>query len=112
MSVFQNYTPHTINVETVYGKREFPSLGDARVSESTTIINSTDDIELRRVFYKEITGLPEPMPGKMYIVSMVVAQANRRSLYPRKDLVSPDTGSTCLRNEKGQIRAVTGFVVY
>lgn len=113
MNVFENYTPHTIIVKPGNDEQtSYSSLGVARVTEEQTVHSKVGNIEIRKTDYKEIIGLHEPSSGKMYIVSMVVAQANLRTTNPRVDLVCPDTGRTCLRDEKGQICAVTGFVVY
>lgn len=113
MDIFENYTPHTIIVKPSEDEQlTFPSLGVARVTEEQSVRTKINNIELRETRYKEIIGLPESSNGKMYIVSIVVAQANLRSTDPRVDLICPDTGRTCLRDEKGQITAVTGFVVY
>ena len=54
----------------------------------------------RPVLYGEVEGLPEPQPGVLYIVSMLVAQRVMRA-----DVVSPDSGPTAIR-ENGQIVAV------
>lgn len=113
MNIFENYTPHTIIVKVTEDEQlTFPSLGVARVTEEQSVRSKVGNIELRETRYKEITGLPEPSTDKLLIVSMVVAQANLRTTNPRTDLVCPDTGRTCLRDEKGQICGVTGFVVY
>ena len=113
MTTFLNYTPHTITVEYPDGTQSvFPSGGNARVEEEQSVRCTVQGIEIRETRLKGIIGLPEPAPGVMYIVSMVVAQANARTETPRTDLVCPDTGRSSLRDEKGQIRAVTGFVVY
>lgn len=113
MNVFENYTPHTIVVRPFNDELiSYPSLGVARVTEEQSVHSKVGNVEIRKTNYKEIIGLPEPSTDKMYIVSMVVAQANLRTTNPRVDLVCPDTGRTCIRDEKGQITAVTGFVVY
>lgn len=52
-----------------------------------------------------IAGLPDPIPGKVYIVSMPVAQFARRA-----DVVSPDTGAGVIRDEDGKIIAVKNLV--
>ncbi|RLI11543.1 hypothetical protein DRO33_03915 [Candidatus Bathyarchaeota archaeon] len=44
-------------------------------------------------------------PLEVYVVSSLVAQAVKG----RKDVVAPDTGPTAIRNEQGQIVAVTRF---
>ena len=54
----------------------------------------------------EVTGLPSPVPGTIYIVSGMVLEALGGS---RQDVVAPDTGADAVR-ENGQIVAVRGFV--
>lgn len=113
-TTFRNYTPHTIRVERPDGEEGLvlPSLGVVRVTEEQSVHSTVGWIELRKTLYKEITDLPEPEKDVLYIVSIVVAQANLRAAQPRTDLICPDTGPSCLRGENGQIRAITGFVVY
>lgn len=111
MNSFKNYTPHEIHVQTPLETFIFHSDGNARVEEEQSMIGEHGGIELRFTTYKEITGIPEPKEGIKYIVSMVVAQANTKLTHPRNDLVCPDSGKSCLRNEKGMITAVTGFII-
>src|SRR5437879_1638997 len=109
MESYQNYTPHTINVHLDHGEQfEFPSQGIARVNESRTDMPSHGNIPIQKTTYGHIEGLPPSQQGVKYIVSMVVSQVNQKSLNPRDDLVSPDTGRICIRDEKGNIKAVTG----
>jgi hypothetical protein len=89
---------------------KLPSMGVARVEEEQTVVDNVAGYEVRKTVYKEITGLPEPEKDTYCVVSIIVAQANARSQQPRRDLFSPDAGNTCVRNEKGVIVAVTGFV--
>jgi hypothetical protein len=58
--------------------------------------------------YGEVTGLPEPVEGTVYIVSGLVAAAVKAA-GGRADVVSPGTGPQdgAVRDEKGQIVAVT-----
>jgi hypothetical protein len=118
---FLNYTPHAINVvitDPAKGEtREICYLSDgvARVTEIQEIVGTHDGVELRATRYGTIEGLPDPQPDNSlttrYIVSMLVRQVNERSPHPRSDLVSPDTDRSCIRDEKNQIKAVTGFCV-
>ena len=56
----------------------------------------------------EVEGLPEPQPGTLYIVSAMVLSALAGS---RPDVVAPATGHPeCIRNDKGHILSVPGFV--
>ena len=48
-----------------------------------------------------VEGLPDPDEGTYYIVPQPVAHA-----YNRPDLVTPDTGPSAIRNEKGEVYAV------
>lgn len=109
---FVNYTPHEINLVTSLGLSiSFESKGSARVKETQVLVKrEKPGIELRRVIYGGIEGLPEEKEDQIVIVSLLVKQANALSSNPRKDLVSPDTGASCIR-ENGQIKAVTGFLV-
>lgn len=108
---YRNFTPHPINVQVGDQSREFPSEGVARVSESQEVVGEHDGIELRRTTYGSIEGLPEPDGKTKFIVSMLVHQANERAQFARADLVSPDSGKSCIRDERGNIKAVTGFCV-
>ncbi len=110
---YRNFTPHTINVQLANGEsREFPSEGVARVTECQEVVATHDGIELRGTKYGRIEGLPTEGDGTTrIIVSMLVRQVNASLYAPRYDLVSPDTGKSCVRDEKGQIKAVTGFCI-
>lgn len=97
---FRNFTPHTI---VINDGRTFASEGLARVSSEHTAFNSDGVCE---VVFGDVTGLPEPVEGTMYVVSALVAQAAKRS-----DVVAPATGHPqTVRNEKGHIVSVPGFV--
>jgi hypothetical protein len=98
-----NLTPHSITVE---GLGIFESQGLARVATSQTVVGNINGIELVETTFGEVTGIPKMEEGKMYIVSGMVLSALKGS---RTDVVAPDTGNTAIRNEKGQIIAVTRF---
>lgn len=100
MKNFKNFTPHTI---VLNDGTQFPSLGLARVSNSFT---SFDEDGICSVRYGDVQGLPEPEADTFYIVSAMVLAASSR-----EDLVAPATGHPdCVRNEKGFIVSVPGFV--
>ena len=97
---FVNCTPHaiTLNDGTVFP----PSGNVARVSSSFT---DFDCFGVCGVVYGELTGVPDPEPGVLYIVSsMVLAACNR------PDLVAPATGHPNCVRENGFIKSVPGFV--
>ena len=93
---FVNLTPHTINV--LYGDGEkaidVPPSGDlARVSQIDTPCDPIGDIPVCITSYGEVTGLPDPEEGVIYIVSGQVASAA-----PRADVMSP---GSLVRNKAG-----------
>lgn len=100
MTEFKNYTPHTINLNN---GRSFTSEGVARVSATFTKFNK-DGICFQE--FGEVEGLPAPEKGVKLIVSAMVLSASDRT-----DLVAPATGHPeTVRNEKGHIVSVPGFV--
>jgi hypothetical protein len=106
-----NLTPHTINVRIGDNDVSFPPAGTvARVATTSEVVAHVDvspgvTAPIARQAFGEVTGLPEPESGTLFVVSVLVAQAAKRP-----DVVSPDTGPTAIR-ENGQIVAVRGFVV-
>jgi hypothetical protein len=97
---FVNLTPHRIvlNNGTV-----FESEGVCRVDSSYTPF---DENGISRVVFGEVTGLPEPQEGVVYIVSGLVVQALKGK---RDDVVSPATGHPdCVRKD-GHPVSVPGF---
>ena len=103
-----NLTAHPIVVRTRQGDLTFaPSGTVARVSMTEEVIGTcaeTGAAIIRRV-PGEVIGLPED--GSPCIVSAMVLAA----LPPCTACVyAPDTGATAIRNEAGQIVAVTRLV--
>ena len=100
MKKFRNFTPHSIVLNSGV---TFTSEGIARVSNSFTTFDEDGICEVK---YGEVEGLPEPEDDTLLIVSAMVLSASNR-----KDLVAPATGHPeCVRNDKGQIVSVPGFV--
>ena len=102
MLKFINATPHEIK------------MNDGRIFEPSGIlprVNQTmsefDDNGIAIQSFGEVEGLPEPAPEVVYIVSAMVLSAAK----DRKDLVAPATNhKNTVRNEKGHIVSVPGFV--
>ena len=138
MTTIINCTPHAINVKASYHKAALtfePSGKVARVSVGFEKIDpcpfgggqcETCDYECHsnsimapsemggqaipeyRQVFGEVIDLPEPQPGTVYIVSAMVLSALAGS---RSDVVAPATGHPeCIRNDKGHILSVPGFV--
>ena len=97
--MFVNLTPHDIvlNDGTVINSK-----GVVRISAQ---YSEFKDGICCQVFGDPV-GLPEEKEGVFLIVSALVLGAVKR-----KDLVAPATGHPeCIRNEKGHIVSVPGFV--
>ena len=100
---FINLTPHAIVLND--GTTFQPSGTIARVSVSFSEFNSDGICE--QVF-GEVQDLPQPEEGRTLIVSALVLSALKGT---RTDVVAPATGhSQVVRNDKGQIASVPGFV--
>ncbi len=101
-----NLTPHTINLNN--GTSYQASGTIARVSAGYTDFDS--DLICDQS-YGTITGLPDHASDTLYIVSALVLSAAKLQLPNRIDLIAPATGHPdCIRNDKGQIISVPGFV--
>mgnify|MGYP006914491380 FL=1 len=97
---FRNFTPHDIILNS---GEVFKSEGIARVSASHTAF---DENRICSQTFGEVYGLPEKQENTFIIVSALVLQA-----IDRDDLVAPATGHPeCVRDERGQIISVPGFV--
>ena len=103
MTELINLTPHPITIQpTGAPPVTIPVSGRiARLDSSQETDASVVGVPVVTTRFGRVIGLPDPEPGKLYIVSSLVAQHVRRS-----DVLAPDTGPTAIR-EGGQIVAVT-----
>ncbi len=109
-----NLTPHAINVRPDGASANLviqPSGQVALVSSSQVILGNISimgfSVPVVGTTFGDIECLPEPAPGKVYIVSGLVMAALKGS---RQDVIQPDTSpSGVIRNSEGQIVAVKGF---
>lgn len=100
--MFVNLTPHAIVLND--GRVVEASGTVARCSASYTTF---DENGVCKQTFGDIQGLLEPVEGTIYIVSALVLGA----VQGRNDIVAPATGHPeCIRNDKGQIVSVPGFV--
>ena len=103
---FVNLTPHAIVLND--GKVIDPSGVIARVASSFT---SFDDDGVAQQVFGDIQDLPAQQDDTLVIVSALVLSAAKNQLPDRTDLVAPATGHpAAVRNDKGQIASVPGFV--
>jgi hypothetical protein len=100
-----NLTPHDVVIRQDGEDIVIPRSGKvARVKETEIHTESIDGVQITDIYYDKTLNLPQPEDNTYYIVSIVVAYANRN----RQDLVFPD-GLNAYRDEKGQIEAVPGL---
>ena len=97
-----NLTPHVVNLVTSDGTVTIPPNGTvARCAVTREVIGQVEieaygaTIPLTSTRFGAVEGLPEPVPGTLFIVSALVAQAAKRD-----DLVIPDDA---VRDEAGRI---------
>jgi len=109
-----NLTPHQITLSAPAGNAGH-ALGFEGVARVASVPGQLEDLGgvpvpvARPTTFGEITGLPDPKPGVVYVTSMMVAQVAKRP-----DVLSPGTGPADepIRNAAGQIKAVTRLVAW
>ena len=102
----KNLTPHDI-VVYVGGNTEhvFVKSGEvARVSVTDVVIGHKDGIEIVVSNFGDVVGVPE-VGGEKFLVSAMVLGA--LGVEYRGQAFAPDTGSTAIRDDMWQIKAVT-----
>ncbi len=102
-----NLTPHMI---VLNDGTEFPPSGTiARVSSSFSKVDEIDGIPIFSITYGDVENLPPEEENTIFIVSSMVLEALKNE--NRSDVVAPATGHpSVVRDEKGQIKSVPGFV--
>lgn len=109
---FINLTPHEITLSTAVGGIILPSLGVARATETRTWVARLfptdpelglhDSLDVERVTYGNVVGLPGPADGCVYIVSQIVANA----VPGRRDVVYP---GRLIRDDQGRPTGCTSL---
>lgn len=99
--MIMNLTPHAI---VLPDRTIEPSGQVARCSEITIPVSMFDGVEIVVRRYGEVTGLPEPQDGVLYVVSMLVRMARP----DRHDLVSP---GDLIRDNAGKIIGCKNLVI-
>jgi len=99
-----NLTPHSITIcSPGTASLEIPSTGLARVEEELIPVDEINGFPVYRRVLGEVTGLPEPQDGVVYVVSPVVTQACPE----RDDIYSP---GLLIRNDCGIIVGCCAFL--
>ncbi len=106
---FVNLTPHDIHIYSKDGdvRTEFirtfkPDGTVARVSVVTWKVGMMDDVPMFKSKTGEVVGLPNPVPGTVWIVSTMV----REAVKGRMDVASP---GELIRNSKGEVVGCIGL---
>ena len=77
-------------------KQVIPSSGTAKCSVTSTVIDYRFGYPVCETRYGEITGVPEPELGKIFIVSSIVGQAmknkKRNDIFVVKDIIRDKDG--------------------
>jgi hypothetical protein len=99
-----NLTPHPINIVGADGTvvRTIPSSGTARCSTHRVQVGDVDGIPVNSAVFGNVSGLPDPADGTVYVVSAIVAQA----VPNRADVLVPDD---TVRDGAGQIVGCRAF---
>ena len=89
--MIRNYTPQDINM---IDGATFASQGVARVSTETVNYTMIDNVQIVKVTFGQVQGLPEPSEGDFFIVSQIVKSAlpNRSDLLVPAELVRDNEG--------------------
>lgn len=106
-----NTTPHVVRVQVNGAEqyREFhPEMSVRAAQELREVHKGT--FEVCKVHYSSVS-LPEPSENVAYIVSTIVANAAKASGRTTSDLLVPDSGPDCIRDERGQVFAVRRFII-
>lgn len=97
MTQIINLTPHEVTFVKEGGNVVVPASGQlARLTTEAVTIGEIDGIPVTATKYGDVTGLPDPTEGTVYIVSSLVAQR----VPDRTDVFIP---SESIRDEAGRI---------
>ena len=101
-----NLTPHAITIRAEDGTETVipPSGTVARVSTTEEVVGEINGVPVVRRVFGQVTGLPED--DTPCVVSSLVLSA----VPGRPNTYAPDTGPTAVRDERGQVVAVTRLV--
>ena len=105
---FINFTPHSINIDSPSGRVEIPPSGKTiRVTTTDDLVGEIIGVEVVKTSIVGVEGLEGVLPGAKIIVSSMVLDTLAKLGIPEGiTAYAPDTGSTAVRDERGQIVAV------
>jgi hypothetical protein len=114
MTNLVNLTPHSITLYNSQGIKEIEPSGQlARVRYQSAAVGELEGAVVFRAEYEEVSGLPDPEPDTVFIVSSMILSALKARNEPRRDLVAPATGPNdgAIRDPRGRIVGITKWVV-
>jgi hypothetical protein len=97
-----NLTPHPLVLETENSTITIESSGIARCKAIETEADHIDGVPIVTTQFGAVTGLPDPAPDVVYVVSSITAQA----VPDRQDVFVP---ARLVRDDKGRIVACRAF---
>lgn len=106
---FINTTPHDIIIRKNDGTEITVPRSNtiARVETTKLDLGLIDGIPINKTTYGKVTGLPEYDPEEDIVLVSVLTGACLKDV---PGIYIPDTGPTAIRNEQGQIIAVTQLI--
>ncbi|MCI4407531.1 MAG: hypothetical protein JHC26_00430 [Thermofilum sp.] len=113
----KNLTPHELVILDENNNviaRIPPSGVVARVQSREELIGYINGIPIFKTVYGNIENLPDPEPGVVYAVSIVVLTALKEKGIKRTDVISPNTNPSrfgAVRDAQGRIIGVKSFIV-
>lgn len=104
MTKLINLTPHTLNLTAADGSTvDVPPSGDvARVSSTSTVIDTINGINVTTSTWGDVTGLPDAQDGIIYVVSRMV----KDRVPDRPDVLVPGAP---VRDANGKIIGANGL---
>ena len=101
---FVNLTPHAVQIAAWGAENHFVTVtpednepaarvATRRVAGPKIMLGDSVSIQTSRVEFGEVEGLPDPVPGIVYIVSgMVASRVNRSDVFAPGELVRDEKG--------------------
>lgn len=111
---FRNLTAHDISIMVLGGTRVIPPSGQVARVRTRRMIRDAITMGRLRISCSEIEsiavdGVPEPIPGVIFLVSTFVAQ--HPQVRGRTDVMAPDL-HTATRDSNGNVVAISNLVRY
>lgn len=107
-----NLTGHIVRVFDKTGENVlmelYPAGKTVRIISEVVDVKYIDNIPVIKDSYRKVINLPDPEPGKIYIVSTPVLEYLKGNGIYRPDVVAPDTGrdSVVLKPVRGGYKKV------